>query len=153
PFAGGCSFPQEPSDGLEPSTPSLPCAAERLPWVATGCGSACLSGFRAPPICHRLPPVAPAWLHECSILSPGIAMNKALRAFSHLCVECRARRRPELADAGAAVLHRARARPAGARRRGARGGALVGAAPPRASSPTSSSCSPTSPYSRAAGSP
>jgi hypothetical protein len=57
----------EPSDGLEPSTPSLPCAAKRLPWVATGCGPACLSGFRGCPICHRLPPVAPAGLHTCSI--------------------------------------------------------------------------------------
>src|SRR3954464_11368809 len=26
-----------PSDGLEQSTPSLPCAPKRLPWVATGC--------------------------------------------------------------------------------------------------------------------
>ena len=26
----------KPSDGLEPSTPSLPCAAKRLPRVATG---------------------------------------------------------------------------------------------------------------------
>jgi hypothetical protein len=50
-------------------TCSLPCAPKRLPWVATGCGSACLSGFRAPLICHRLPPVAPAGLHECSTLA------------------------------------------------------------------------------------
>lgn len=54
-------------------TPSLPCAPKRLPWVATGCGSACLSGFRGSPICRRLPPVAPAGLHKCSIHSPGIA--------------------------------------------------------------------------------
>jgi hypothetical protein len=67
-----CGDFAEPSDGLEPSTPSLPCAAKRLPWVVTGCGSACLSGFRARPICHRLPPVAPAGLHKCSIHSPGI---------------------------------------------------------------------------------
>jgi hypothetical protein len=58
----------EPSDGLEPSTPSLPCAPERLPWVATGCGLACLSGFRGRLICHWLPLVAPAGLHKCSIL-------------------------------------------------------------------------------------
>ncbi len=57
----------KPSDGLEPSTPSLPCAAKRLPCVATGCGSACLSRFRARPICHRLPLVAPARLHKCSM--------------------------------------------------------------------------------------
>jgi hypothetical protein len=54
------------SDGLEPLTPSLPCAPKRLPWVATGCGSGCLNGFRGRPICHRLPPVAPALLHKCS---------------------------------------------------------------------------------------
>jgi hypothetical protein len=47
----------EPSDGLEPSTPSLPCAPERLPWVATGCGLACLSGFRGRLICHWLRPL------------------------------------------------------------------------------------------------
>ena len=63
----------KPPDGLEPSTPSLPCAVKRLPWVATGCGSACLSGFRRCPICHRLPPVAPAGLHKCSIHLPRIA--------------------------------------------------------------------------------
>src|SRR3954453_11207335 len=40
---------------------------------ATGCGSACLSGFRAVPICHRLPLVAPAELHKCSIPSLEIA--------------------------------------------------------------------------------
>ena len=62
-----CGAFAEPSDGLEPSTPSLPCAPTRLPWVATGCGSACLGGFRGRPVCHRLPPVAPAGLHTCSI--------------------------------------------------------------------------------------
>jgi len=67
-------------NGLEPLTPSLPCAAKRLPCVATGCGSACLSGFRARPICHRLPPVAPAGLHKCSIPSPGSPMAKGVRA-------------------------------------------------------------------------
>ena len=64
----------EPSDGLEPSTPSLPCAPEPLPWVATGCRSACLSGFRGCPICHRLPPVAPAGL----FLKKGRGSNRCL---------------------------------------------------------------------------
>jgi hypothetical protein len=41
-----CGAFAEPSDGLEPSTPSLPCGLEPLPRVATGCGSACSSGFR-----------------------------------------------------------------------------------------------------------
>ena len=63
----------KPSCGLEPQTPSLPCAANGLPWVAIGCGSACLSGFRARPICHRLPPVAPAGLHKRSMVRSGIA--------------------------------------------------------------------------------
>jgi hypothetical protein len=31
-----CGAFAEPSDGLEPLTPSLPCAAERLPCVAIG---------------------------------------------------------------------------------------------------------------------
>jgi hypothetical protein len=53
-------------------TCSLPCAPEPLPWVATGCGSACLSGFWGCLICHWLPPVAPAGLHKCSIPSPWI---------------------------------------------------------------------------------
>src|SRR5579859_8114676 len=59
----------KPSDGLEPSTPSLPCAPERLPWVATGCRSARLSRFRPLPKCDPLPPVAPAWLHKRSTLA------------------------------------------------------------------------------------
>ena len=35
----------KPSDGLEPSTPSLPCGLGPLPLVADGCESACLSRF------------------------------------------------------------------------------------------------------------
>jgi hypothetical protein len=57
----------EPSDGLEPSTPSLPCGLEPLPWVVGGRGLAYLSRFRGHRLCYRLPPVAPAWLHRCSI--------------------------------------------------------------------------------------
>jgi hypothetical protein len=37
-------------------------AHEPLPWVAEGCGSACLSRFLVDLICGRLPPVAPALL-------------------------------------------------------------------------------------------
>jgi len=72
----------EPSDGLEPSTPSLPCAPEPLPWVATGCRSACLSGFWRCSICHRLPPVAPAGLHKCSIPSQWITDGQTARSES-----------------------------------------------------------------------
>jgi hypothetical protein len=35
----------KPSNGLEPLTPSLPCAPKPLPWVATGCRTAYLSRF------------------------------------------------------------------------------------------------------------
>jgi hypothetical protein len=56
-IARACGDFAEPSHGLEPSTPSLPCAPKRLRWVATGCGSACLSGFEGRPICHRLRPL------------------------------------------------------------------------------------------------
>jgi hypothetical protein len=51
---------------------------KRLPWVATGCRSAYLSGFRRPPICHRLPPVAPARLHKRSILLLRSLMGKGI---------------------------------------------------------------------------
>ena len=59
----------KPSDGLEPSTPSLPCApiGNWLQPVATVL--ACFGRFRGVPICHRLPLVATAGLHKGSILS------------------------------------------------------------------------------------
>jgi hypothetical protein len=63
----------KPSDGLEPSTPSLPS------WVANGCGSACLSGFRGCSICPRLPPVAPAGLHKYSTIVCSARRCLALR--------------------------------------------------------------------------
>jgi hypothetical protein len=53
------------------STPSLPCAAEQLPWVATGCRSSRLSRFRSGSICDWLPLVAPAGLHKCSMPEPN----------------------------------------------------------------------------------
>jgi hypothetical protein len=60
------TFPK-PSDGLEPSTPSLPCApiGNRSQPMATVL--ACSSRFWGNPICHRLPPVATALLHKCSM--------------------------------------------------------------------------------------
>src|SRR5436189_153022 len=67
-----CRSLVKPSDGLEPSTPSLPCAPKPLPWVATGCRSGYLRRFHSRRICDRLPPVAPAWLHKCSILDAGL---------------------------------------------------------------------------------
>ena len=68
----------KPSDGLEPSTPSLPCAAGALPLVAGGCRSACLRRSWGFPVCDWLPPVAPAWLHRCSIPRRRIAGRKTV---------------------------------------------------------------------------
>jgi hypothetical protein len=42
----------EPSDGLEPSTPSLPCTFNRNQSPPTATVLACSCGFRAEPICH-----------------------------------------------------------------------------------------------------
>jgi hypothetical protein len=67
---------EKPSDGLEPSTPSLPsrfCGNWSQP-VATVL--ACFRRFRGLPICHRLPLVAPARLHKRSILSAPIRDEK-----------------------------------------------------------------------------
>jgi hypothetical protein len=63
-FAG---ISAKPSDGLEPSTPSLPWESRgnRSQPAATVC--AYLSPFRDACVCHRLPPVATARLHKCSI--------------------------------------------------------------------------------------
>ena len=64
-----CGAFTEPSDGLEPSTPSLPCAASggwsqpTATVLAHSCGS---EGCCA---CDRLPPIATTGLHKGSILS------------------------------------------------------------------------------------
>jgi hypothetical protein len=109
------AFCVKPSDGLEPSTPSLPCApsgkrsqpmatvfgsqggdllqrvaAHRqtpcLPWNFSGnrwqptaTVFACFSRFRGGPICHRLPAVATALLHKCSILCSRWRQRRAGR--------------------------------------------------------------------------
>jgi hypothetical protein len=59
---------EEPSDGLEPSTPPYHCAPKRLPGAATACQSGCLSRFLGGRVCDRLPPVASAGLHKRSML-------------------------------------------------------------------------------------
>jgi hypothetical protein len=66
-FCSGFVITNKPSDGLEPSTPSLPCApnGNRLQPMATVI--ACPGAFRANPICHPLPPVATTGLHKGSI--------------------------------------------------------------------------------------
>jgi hypothetical protein len=71
----------KPSDGLEPSTPSLPCAPKPLPWVATGCRLACLSRLGVDCICHWLPPVAPAGLHKCSMRRAHHSRRPGVTAF------------------------------------------------------------------------
>jgi hypothetical protein len=62
------SLTLEPSDGLEPSTPSLPWSLGGKRSQPTATVFAYLSRFRPPPICQRLPPVATAGLHKGSIL-------------------------------------------------------------------------------------
>jgi hypothetical protein len=64
-FAGTLS---KPSDGLEPSTPSLPWNASGNRSQPTATVFGCLSGFRRRHVCDRLPPVATAGLHKGSIV-------------------------------------------------------------------------------------
>jgi hypothetical protein len=58
----------KPSDGLEPSTPSLPCDPIGNRSQHTATVFACFSPFRRSVICHRVPLVAPARLHRRSNL-------------------------------------------------------------------------------------
>src|SRR6266511_4277997 len=69
----------KPSDGLEPSTPSLPCAPIGNWSQPTATVFACPSRFQGRPICHRLPPVATALLHKCSILCRPQRQHRAGR--------------------------------------------------------------------------
>jgi hypothetical protein len=71
-----CSGFFKPSDGLEPSTPSLPCAPNGNWSQPTATVLACFCAFQAPSICHRLPLVAPARLHKRSILFAQIRGEK-----------------------------------------------------------------------------
>jgi hypothetical protein len=73
----------EPSDGLEPSTPSLPARGNQSQPTATDL--ACFRGFGGRPICRCLPLVAPAGLHKRSILArriPDARTGFAGRAFA-----------------------------------------------------------------------
>jgi hypothetical protein len=60
-------------------------APEPLRWVATGCRSTCLSRFRGLPTSDRLPPVAPARLHKCSIYCRGIANRQRASGVPAIC--------------------------------------------------------------------
>jgi hypothetical protein len=62
----------KPSDGLEPSTPSLPWKLAGNRWQPGATDLACFRGFRRRGICHRLPLVAPAGLHKGSILCSAL---------------------------------------------------------------------------------
>src|SRR4029450_13909786 len=76
------SYEREPSDGLEPSTPSLPwnVSGNRRQHAATR--SACFRPFGCRRICHRLPPVATALLHTRSIPCCPVWLRPALEALS-----------------------------------------------------------------------
>jgi hypothetical protein len=63
-----CGVFAEPSDGLEPSTPSLPWNVSGNRWRPVATDFACFCGFEGQPICQRLPPVATTGLHKGSIL-------------------------------------------------------------------------------------
>jgi hypothetical protein len=74
PFAGNtiCPFAGllcKPSDGLEPSTPSLPWNDLGNRSRPTATVFACLGRFRRRAVCQRLPRVATAGLHKGSTLS------------------------------------------------------------------------------------
>jgi pimeloyl-ACP methyl ester carboxylesterase len=67
------------SCGAREATPSLFKGGAPLPWRSLGNRSqhaatlfVCLSHFRGRSICHRLPPVASARLHKCSIPLDGV---------------------------------------------------------------------------------
>jgi hypothetical protein len=64
PFAGTSC---KPSDGLEPSTPSLPCDPNRNRWQPVATVSRYLKPFRRFRRAKPLPPVAPPLFHSCSI--------------------------------------------------------------------------------------
>jgi hypothetical protein len=58
----------KPSDGLEPSTPSLPWNVAGNRWQPVATDLACFCRFRHRTICRRLPLVATTGLHKGSIL-------------------------------------------------------------------------------------
>jgi hypothetical protein len=60
-------LPKRASDGLEPSTPSLPSDFRCNRSQPTATVFACLRRFQIRVVCQWLPPVTTAWLHKCSI--------------------------------------------------------------------------------------
>src|SRR5437667_6084382 len=60
---------EEPSDGLEPSTPSLPCDFGGNRWQPVAKRFGLLRRFRGFKRSNRLRPIAPSFFHNLSILS------------------------------------------------------------------------------------
>src|SRR5262249_49735599 len=69
----------EPSDGLEPSTPSLPCDPNGNWWQPTATVCRYIKPFLGLWRAERLPSVAPPLFHHCSIPNG----RKRARAFAH----------------------------------------------------------------------
>jgi hypothetical protein len=65
----GDFFSAKPSDGLEPSTPSLPCDFGGNRWQPVAKRFGLLRRFRGSKRSHRLRPIAPPFFHNLSILS------------------------------------------------------------------------------------
>jgi hypothetical protein len=71
--------------------PLLPCAPKRLPWVATGCRSACLSGFAVLQFatgCHRLRPLGSISAPSGRSLRVGRLGCQFLEELRHLIKRC-----------------------------------------------------------------
>jgi hypothetical protein len=99
----------KPSDGLKPSTPSLPFWGQGNWWQPTATVFVCLSRFRGHPICHPLPLVATALLHKRSILLGRRRAGRAARSRRfHHCPGARSRVPPPRIPSGAADRPRAK---------------------------------------------
>jgi hypothetical protein len=72
-----CSAFAESSDGLEPSTPSLPCAALGNWSQPTATVLACCCGFGHGPFYEGLPAVATTGLHKGSIVRRVLQLERA----------------------------------------------------------------------------
>jgi aldo/keto reductase family protein len=74
-----CGAFAEPSDGLEPSTPSLPCAPIGNWWQPVANGFGLFPSFSEPLHLPPVPLAAPARLHKCSILVAGTLTRRSIR--------------------------------------------------------------------------
>jgi len=79
PFSGAFA---EPSDGLEPSTPSLPWNVSRNRWQPVAADSACFYGFEGQPIvtgCDLLQPRGSIKLHPRFCVEPLSSPSRLLK--------------------------------------------------------------------------